>query len=294
MSLYNFDGVIDSDYTWQDFGRDLIVSEDLDPIYVMLWESFIDHRTMCRWLLSYWCYYHAGVSSMAAEKSDADFYNFLRSGLGGDNKFPRGMERRHFWGGMAAKAIDDIESRGSPQAVVDWIASGETFNEVYKRVNSIHGFGPWIGWKVSDMVETCLAEPVDFEDAPPGTILGIYADPVKGAALIRYGDWRSDITKEEVGDIVDAICSEFKDLSAPPRYNRRVNIQEAETVLCKFKAHHKGFYPMGNDTYHVRQALSGWGDLAQQMLLTCPNIKPGHKGYDSMEYSDSPVSCAFA
>ena len=65
--------------------------------------------------------------------------------------------------------------------------------------------------------------------------------------------------------------TEFQDLLAPPFYDRPVNIQEVETVLCKFKAHYKHHYPMGNDSYHIRQALVGWGDLAQELSRWVPD-----------------------
>jgi hypothetical protein len=57
-----------------------------------------------------------------------------------------------------------------------------------------------------------------------------------------------------------------ENLLAPPFQDRPINIQEVETVLCKYKAHCYGFYPYGNDTVHVAKALDGWGDLAQSML----------------------------
>lgn len=276
MGLYSFDGAKqDTDYTWQAFGRELIESEDLDPIYTMLTECCsLDDDTLKRWLLAYFCYYNAGVASRVAEMGSKQFYIGMRQGIA--EKWPRGMERRYFWGNSAAKCVQYLEDYGAPETVVDDMTDHETFAQVSKAVTSFYNFGPWMGWKVADMAERVLLYPVDFSDAT----LGIYRDPVQGAAMVLQGDWREPITDGQLQGVVNAQIREFSDLLAPPYYDRPINVQEVETNLCKFKAHYKHHYPMGNDTYHVREALDGWGDLAQELLRWTPEIKPGHKGWE--------------
>ena len=54
------------------FGRHLITTGDLDPIYTALVRAEqggdFSVPQLCRWLLGYWCYYHAGVASFLSEK----------------------------------------------------------------------------------------------------------------------------------------------------------------------------------------------------------------------------------
>lgn len=55
---------------------------------------------------------------------------------------------------------------------------------------------------------------------------------------------------------------------APPRYERPVNAQEAETILCKWKSHMGGHYRLGEDVVACRQGLL-WAakcPLAQRLL----------------------------
>jgi hypothetical protein len=44
-------------------------------------------------------------------------------------------------------------------------------------------------------------------------------------------------------------------LYAPPARDRLVNVQECETVLCKYKSHINGHYPPGKDTLEVLHGL---------------------------------------
>jgi hypothetical protein len=43
---------------------------------------------------------------------------------------------------------------------------------------------------------------------------------------------------------------------APPGFERDINIQEIETILCKWKSYMKGHYQIGEDIEACRVALS--------------------------------------
>lgn len=246
--------------TWKDFGEDLILTYDLDPIYPMVAATDMDDDMRKRWCLAYWCYYHAGVSSIIAESNVGNFYNVMRSGVA--HGWPRGMERRYFYGDLANNTIDGLEKFGSPEKVVDTMIQHSDFGGANNAVQSFYGFGSWIAWKVADMADRVLQIDIDFSD----TSLNMYKDPKQGAAYIFKGDKKYPITEAELDWVVWEMEAAFSGLYAPPFQDRRINIQEVETVLCKYKAHCYGFYPYGNDTIHVAKALEGWGDLAQSML----------------------------
>lgn len=42
-------------------------------------------------------------------------------------------------------------------------------------------------------------------------------------------------------------------------------VQEAETVLCKYKSYRNGHYFVGKDTKEIRYALKGWGATANHL-----------------------------
>lgn len=244
------------DITYQDFGIDLLSTFDLDPLYPMVLRVGLDERTLKRWLLAYWCYYAAGAASYIAEQKD--FYRAMYDGI---PKYPRGHERRHFRGDAAMRGIAGLQSFGSPERVVDAMICHNSFQAISRAAQSFPQFGPWIAWKIADMTERVLCQPVDFGDAE----LGVYRDPVKGAALLWYGDQHHEIDMDTLHEVVELSLGLFADYMAPPFLDRPVNIQEIETILCKFKSHYNGHYPLGNDSYEIAHGLQGWGDLAQHM-----------------------------
>ena len=246
--------------TWQDFGADLITSYDLDPVYPVIVATDMDVDMRKRCCLAYWCFYHLGVSSIIAERPSKYFYDEMRSQV--INKCPRGMERRYFYGDLAWNTIEGLEDFGSPESVVDMMTQHSCFQSVNLAAQSFYGFGAWIAWKIADMADRVLQVELDFSD----TSLNIYKDPKQGAAYILTGDKKYPITEKELDGIVDEMEYEFAGLLAPPFQDRSINIQEVETILCKYKAHCLGFYPYGNDTLHIAKALKGWGDLAQSMI----------------------------
>ena len=41
-------------------------------------------------------------------------------------------------------------------------------------------------------------------------------------------------------------------------YERPVGLQEVETILCKWKSHMNGHYPLNNDIMEIRHGLKDW------------------------------------
>lgn len=245
------------------FGRQLLSSGDLDPLYIMLVSAPIATPMLKRFLLAYSMYYHAGVAAKASEyQANTDYWAFLTDGI---PSFPRGTERRHFRGDLARKTISGMAG-GPPEMIVDTMLKGSTFPEVFKSIQLYDGYGPWIAFKVADMTDRIGLKAIDFT----GCELSIYRDPVKGAALWRYGDQEHAIEPTEVGDVADEIRVALgANLLAPPLYDRPINIQEVETVMCKFKSHYNGHYPELKDTREIIHGLDGWGYTAN-LLGRCP------------------------
>jgi hypothetical protein len=128
-------------------------------------------------------------------------------------------------------------------------------------VRLIPAFGPWIAFKMCDVMERCLDLPVDFADCN----LGFYKEPRAGAALLATGDAEARIDDAALTAVSAALLSRLGGLKAPPDRKRRINVQEAETVLCKYKSSCNGHYPLGKDTREVFEALHGWGKYADRM-----------------------------
>lgn len=236
-----------------EFGRQLIETEDLDPVYCYLRDIDLDPESeLKRWLLAYSMFYHAGVASEACKYLDGyDYWDFIRSGIPSEPNggFPRSEERRHFRGYTAEQAIKEM-CEYEPEAIVNSWYVDLTFQGVYKNVQRLKFYGPWIAFKLADMGERVLGLPIDFADCE----LGIYREPRAGAALVKYGDSNHPFKTAELTEVVDYIVGSL-DLLAPPRYDRHINVQEAETILCKYKSMKHGHYYVGKDNEAVKKAL---------------------------------------
>ena len=234
------------DYTplpLEDFGHYLFDTNDLDPIYVMLTDTEVPEGFLKKWTLAYWCFYHAGTACLIAESDD--FYDSMRQAV--IDTWPKGSERRYFMGKDALKAVDCLESLyPSPADSINFMLSADTFQDVKSKTEDWFLFGPWITFKIADMIDRVYGENIDFSDCR----LDIYSEPVKGANLYK-SDWSLD-------QVVDHLIDYYSDVEAPPFYDRKANVQEIETVLCKWKSHKKGHYPPGNDIIEVRHHLD-WG-----------------------------------
>ena len=150
----------------------------------------------------------------------------------------------------------------------------QTFDQIKKQVTSLPMYGPWIAFKMADMIERCCGIPIDFSDCA----LSFYKDPVMGAVYLFNGDYEtSGMDKHDRRAVVDAavqvILGGLGDRMAPPFWDRPLNIQEAETILCKWKSHTRGHYTIGEDSEFVKQSIievkSVLGGEIGRMLFLC-------------------------
>jgi hypothetical protein len=289
-----------------DFGRALIQCGDLDPLYIALNRSQLELSAVKRFLVGYWCTYHVGQSAWLAEKEGQKFFNALNvvaanttpAPVGG--RWPRGKERRHWRGEQATKSALELNARYKhAEEMVDFIAGWEPhrdyagepmevgqfrdpipFAEVNRRVQEHRGFGDWIAFKVGDMLETCLGVPVSFDEAE----VFMFKDPAKAASMVfraknpelaaQLEAGAFFIRQEEINKRVSGwLERQFIDLAAPHNGKRPVRLQEVETVLCKWKSHMNGHYPVGNDITEIREGLAPWAqvsDFAAELLRCMP------------------------
>lgn len=270
------------------FGEQLLTTGDLDPIYLALVNAKLEPDRLRRWMLVYWTFYHAGVASYITDAETLG--NFWKrwqwaahnvpehpTPFGG--RWPRGHERRHMRGANAEKCWEAMMNRyyDTPERFLDYCVPGPTnCRDVMKRVRDHVQFGPWIGFKVADMTERVLGIPVDFTDAE----VFMFDDPKKAALLL----WRLSQGLPEGAKpkderralelVVHYLVTSLSSHLAPPRLDRPVGLQEVETVLCKWKSHLNGHYPLNNDINEIRAGLQPWlahSNTAQRFLAAMPS-----------------------
>lgn len=260
--------------TLEDFGRALLKTGDLDPVYTILHQSNMDRDQLRRWCLAYWCCYHAGAASWLSEHTGDWFWaememmarNETLTPIG--TRWPRGHERRHFRGAKAVNAVRHLAWRydgknggqGPENAAQSVEALAPSFTAIRDYVMSWPQFGPWIAFKVADMVDRVLGSRVDFSEAD----VFVFDTPLEGAVTwyneTHLMDFPKDISsgqKIHAATVwLEVNLNEFK---APPFNDRPLNLQEFETILCKWKSHLNGHYPIGNDIHEISNGLKEWG-----------------------------------
>lgn len=254
----------------EEFGQKLIEANDLDPIYTMLHRGKLDQNQLRRWCLAYWCFYSAGVVSWISERKDADFWsvmmeaaiNMTPSPIG--ERWPRGRERRHFRGDKCVDAIHTLARRyPQPEDAVASLEQPGSYARVQDKVMKWPLFGPWIAFKVGDMLDRVLGVPIDFT----GSDIFFFDSP-----RIAAEEWVGGYNKiGAAGKAVVHLEKHLGHMDAPPRFERKLNLQEYETVLCKWHSHMTGFYPIGIDTHELHEALLPWSDssLTAKELAQC-------------------------
>ena len=271
--------------TYNQFGKILILTGDLDPVYVMLARARLDKDVLARFCLAYWLFYHVGVAARIAQRPSKKFFSTCRREY---RTCPRGTERRHFRGKKGLDAINELErlSHGEPEWVVNFIFGAANdkksrtaidarmpFSKVRDRVLSLPQFGPWMAFKVADMGERVLGYKIDFSDCN----LEMYKDPIKGAALVRYGDPEHSIASKGINQAIARCKKRFGGMAAPPIvqgvWDRMCGLQEFETVLCKYKSYYNGHYPPGKDWKEIRAALKGASGLGGRLRKTLGTFK---------------------
>lgn len=253
------------------FGEQLLETGDLDPVYVMLNKVSWPDDQLYRFCIAYWCFYSSGVAAWIAQRqSSKEFWNLMRVATENVQPAPhggrweRGHERRHFRGDRAIAAIDELSTMFSnPLNMPAYLlGAGNTFEQIRGRVLNLPQFGPWMAFKIADMLERCFRVPVSFTQSE----VFMYRDPREAAIklwLDRAGLDPKATPKEPdkaIYQAVNYLLDYFKDYDAPPHMDRKVNLQEIETILCKWKSHMNGHYPLLNDTTEIKANLKLWAD----------------------------------
>lgn len=266
------------------FGEALIATRDLDPLYVGLTKAKFEQPQLYRWLLSYWMFYHTGVSSWLSEFTAKDYWRVAQ--LAAENsdsapppsggKWPRGAERRHFRGQKCVQAVQWLsEHYLEPEDAVSWLFKKPVGDyAIMERVRTWPMFGDWIAFKVVDMAERCAR----VNALVSIDLVIMYNEPYKALEVLSKQDGLP------VTDHYHKLLDHFQQFKAPPLDDRPCGPAEVETILCKWKSSLTGHYWIGKDIREQGHGLVGWGETAKRLQASYPpeverDYKhPGHIG----------------
>lgn len=280
----------------EEFGKILLESNDLDPVYVALYTmlsgEIISREQLSRWILAYSCLYHCGAASYLSEFEGEAFFKALMVAARNEEpsptgeRWPRGHERRHWRGAQAINSCTYLWNRyaSKPELFLFEIAAIGydfaphavfTFKDVSDRVRSLHGFGGWIAFKLADMVDRLGLRKVTFNYDD----VTIYRDPVIAAerlVIMRNNlPLNSQVKPAAVKAVFEYLEEYFSGYAAPPLGDRPVGLQEVESILCKWKSHRNGHYPLYNDIREIRTGCTPWArvsEVASFFLAAMPQL----------------------
>lgn len=267
--------------TLEDFGRQLILSFDLDPVYVALNASGFSREQKLRWLVAYIAFYHCGFASWVSEREGGEFWSALLVAARNESiapvggRWPRGRERRHFRGAQATQAICDWSSRYRPEEMFEYIAGeGGLVSEVIGRAKEHRSIAEWSGYKCADLVDACLGLELDQRET------GILFYDTPRESMLRYWrEWRGQEPEDEESAILEVLLKlsvEWHDLRIPHKPWKRLDYLALETCFCKFLSHLNGHYPLGNDIHEITVSLETWAsvsDSALKFLEAMPSLE---------------------
>ena len=251
----------------EEFGRQVLAADDLDPVYNAFHRADLPEDQARRFLLAYWCFYNMGFAGWCSEAEGEAFWNRMRiaaineTNCPAGGRWPRGRERRHFRGSKCVGAIDWLQHEfPRPEQACYWLEVPGSFLAVRDKVTQWPLFGPWIAFKIGDMLERCMAVPVDFSTSD----IFMFDSPKKAAEL-----WSGKTGSPAIQEALGFLQVHFGNLVAPGGPRRLMGLQEYETILCKWGSHMTGHYPVGIDTRELRHALKAWegiSDTVRRML----------------------------
>jgi Alpha-glutamyl/putrescinyl thymine pyrophosphorylase clade 2 len=267
------------------FGRALFVTQDLDPIYVALLNMTAGDDQLDRWLVAYWCFYNAGAASWLSEREGKDFWHALmvaaknKTPTPFNGRWPRGAERRHFRGAAAVKAVDALQRRYGtrPEDMVAYLLTGRMeVRSVIARAQHHYLFGPWIAFKVADMIDAVLGAKVAQND-----ITAFLYDTPRKSILENWEAGRLAFKATE-GTVLEKamrwLQEELADCEIPHKPGRSPDWFALETVWCKHHSHMTGHYLPYHDINEIRHGLEPWLKSSQTAKRFLAAMPPGQAG----------------
>lgn len=245
------------------FGRHLIASSDIDPIYPVLkklhaaqgmdeeqalWHSFL-----------YVAWYHLPVGH-AVFGHWPDRKAMLKKNktwVREATTWPTGIERRSNRGGKVFTHIEAFRAATDHLPLSNWFRNGfihaptlskrhTNWHMINERLQAVWGNGRWAAYKHCEVLRRVHDFPVEAPDMGHRFSSG----PRKGLAEL-YGPLEGQ--SEAIVAVLDA---QGRDLQE--RLERRglvVDVEELETILCNFHSLLKGRYYVGHDIDEMQEQI---------------------------------------
>lgn len=230
----------------KEFAKIEIESGDLDPDYIFINNVAAgDSRFKADWIIAKTIIYDS--------ESELRFLlnNESLETLNYGNE--RRKHKRH-----AKEYLDSIFQIADSDPLDFFINLPKNAYEAMEKIKMAKGFGPWAAWKTIDLVGCCLDIEFNFDDFD---FRGAYDYPIKGMLMVAGMDEQksrnvSDLDyKTAFRNVIDALGSAAH-LKPPCGKRDIINIQEIETILCKYHSYVHGHYEPLEDLKRLKQRIT--------------------------------------
>lgn len=259
--------ILRDDMTYLQFGDRMMRLSDHDFSHVVMANAPWTQEETERVFLAYRWFMHVGTACWLASVADIEqFWQRLESEY---DTLPRKIDRHQTRGARGWQTINYARQISSePSEILDvWYPTGSSFAYCYHELIKVPDWGPSNVWHGYDMAErvlrwrnlpgVTLKESEDYMYDYPWEVLREYTDEEYPKSV----------------DVARRMLDEFAYLPAPPFGDRSINMQELETILCRFRKYRKNRYEFGKDKATVIKNLK-WRSsrLADSALSACIDI----------------------
>lgn len=244
------------------FGRHLIASSDVDPIYPVLKELHtardLDEDEALWHSFLYVAWYHMPVGhavyDLAPNPCKLSSKSMMRVGA---HMWPTGIERRSNRGGKVFQHIEAFCKATTDSTLSEWFREGffiaptlldrhANWHVVNERLQSIWGNGRWAAYKHCEVLRRVHNLSVEAPDMGHRFSSG----PRKGLAEL-YGPLEGQ--SEAIVAVLDAQGRDLQERLLGRGVE--VDVEELETILCNFHSMLKGRYYVGHDIDEMQEQI---------------------------------------
>jgi len=261
------------------FGRHLVATKDIDPIYPLIKWVIQDRRLddeQAHWLVYlYLCAYNAPTAwAIFQEFNDPHFYSasvtesFKKWEAERRPRLRINIERRGLRGGKIVEALEaysclvaGVPQRGWLETADGWLErdSKEAFSRLWNHVQMVPFVGRWAAFKWLDLLKHVLDYPIEFPDMRLA-----YCTGPRQALEELYLGARSDRQDGPYIEWLDGVGKGLRTQVGSAGLS--LTFDELETALCNFLSTMHGRYYIGHDIDECQGDLEVWsGALADDL-----------------------------
>lgn len=239
-----------------EFGDAKLALQDIDPLYRALRQlKGWSQSRLCEFTLAFVSFDHAGLACEICETPS--YWDGML--LAAKSKV-RGAPRRYFFPRVAEPAIRELIGRyGTARNALAALAG--PYAQAEQVMATWPYYGPTAWFKMADMAERVCGIPIDFS--------AVGMRDIMSNAMVTKGVHKAmkslDLTRPE--QLLRAMRNHKWRTLAGPLFDRRLNIQEFETILCYYSHDDgKNKHLPGMDIENIIGELQGWGPLSRRLI----------------------------